>query len=121
MSTKDEPDPKKVTNNILHSKSLLIVNTGSINNKELLQRIKKMNLKKFVLLNSTLPSWASDYPDEWIIADTNNHSASVQAVIEYNRKNHIACDRTVSKKDPTGIVSFTCITIHLNLISNSLL
>ena len=82
---KDKPAPVKVRS--IADSSLLVVNTGSTNKKDLLQRIKKLGLKKFVILNFTIPSWANEYPDEWIIADTNDHESAIQAVIAYHKKN----------------------------------
>ena len=89
MTLKDEPGPPKIDNEYLHQKSLLLVNTGSINKKEILLALKKLELKRLIILNSSMVSWAEQFADHWIIAETNNHEESIKNVLAYHSKNPI--------------------------------
>ncbi len=82
MPTKEPIEPLPLT-----GKTILIVNTGTLKKKFILQRIRKIPGLKVVVLNS-VKNWADKYVDEWIIADTTKHSEAMRAVDEYlaNRK-----------------------------------
>lgn len=64
-------------------KAILVVNTGSVKKKFILQRIKKLGLT-IVVLNKE-KNWAQPYVDHWILADTFNHSESLKAVDAFNK------------------------------------
>jgi len=69
-------------------KTLLIINTGSLKKRFILQKIAKIpNIKKVVV--NTQKNWAENYVDEWILVDTTNHDATIRAVNEYAKKNQI--------------------------------
>src|SRR3989339_7564 len=66
-------------NGELSGKTILLVNTGSIKKKFVVQRIKKLGLH-LIVLNKEIVSWAQPYVDQWILADTGNHQEALQAV-----------------------------------------
>jgi len=70
-------------NNVNHradllGKTILLVNTGSVKKRFILQKIKSLGVK-LVVLNKEI-NWAQAYVDHWIIADTTNHSESLSQV-----------------------------------------
>ena len=67
----------------LSGKTLLIVNTGSLKKKFILQRIRKIAGLKIVILNSE-KNWAEKYTDDWIIADTTKQELAIKMVEEYH-------------------------------------
>jgi D-alanine-D-alanine ligase-like ATP-grasp enzyme len=69
----------------LRNKTILLVNTGSIKKRFILQQLKKLGLK-IVVLNKE-KNWAQSYIDHWIIADTGNFKECVQAIQEYLKNN----------------------------------
>ncbi len=73
--------------NYLNEKTILIVNTGSIKKRFILQHLKKMNLN-IVCLNKE-KNWAQPYVDHWILADNANHTESLNALKEFLSFNKI--------------------------------
>lgn len=71
--------------NSFQGKTILLVNTGSIKKRFILQKLKKIGLQTVVLNNEK--NWAQSYADHWIIADTNDHQASLSAVGAFIKKN----------------------------------
>lgn len=65
----------------LQGKTLLLVNTGSIKKRFIIQKIKKFGVKIIVLNKEK--NWAEPYVDDWILADTTNHSESIQQVDKF--------------------------------------
>lgn len=65
-------------NHQLKDKTILLVNTGSLKKRFILQRLKKLELK-IVVLNKE-KNWASLYADHWISADTYNHNEVLQGI-----------------------------------------
>ncbi len=70
-----------MANNHLSGKTILLVNTGSIKKKIILQRLKKFGLV-IVCLNRE-KNWAQPYIDHWILADNTNITEAIQAVKEF--------------------------------------
>ncbi len=62
----------------LHNRILLVVNTGSQKKRFILQKLNKLGLT-IVLLNKD-KNWAQPYVDYWILADTYNHQACLEAI-----------------------------------------
>lgn len=62
--------------NDTYKKTILLVNTGSIKKRFIIQKLKKMGLKVVVLNKEK--NWAQPYVDHWILADTANHNESIQ-------------------------------------------
>ena len=63
-------------------KRVLVVNTGNLLKKFVFKRLKELPIE-IVVLNSE-QNWADTYISDWIIADTNNHTASLEAVKKYS-------------------------------------
>ena len=79
----------------LAKKNLLVVNTGSIKKKFILQKLKKLGLN-LVVLGREKP-WANPYVDQWIPADTYSHTESVEAVRTYlSSRGALAIDGAVT-------------------------
>ncbi len=70
----------------LHGKTILLVHTGSQKKRFILQTLKKLGVN-IVVLNAAKKSWAVPYVDQWILADTNNQTACVQAVGAFIQEN----------------------------------
>ena len=69
----------------LSGKTILVINTGSIKKKFILQRLKKLGLT-IVMLHKE-KNWAQSYVDYWILADTANHIEAVRAVDTFIKTN----------------------------------
>ncbi|MBU2542030.1 ATP-grasp domain-containing protein [Patescibacteria group bacterium] len=82
---KSSDNGRSVDNESLRGKTLLLVNTCSTKKKFIIQRLKKLGLT-LVVLNKD-KNWAQTYVDHWIIADTYNHSESIQAVRNFIKEN----------------------------------
>jgi len=67
--------------NELKGKTILLINTGSQKKKFIIQRLKKLGL--YIITLNKEKNWAAPYVDEWIIADTYNHTESIKAVDAY--------------------------------------
>jgi len=90
MNKKNKSSEPKNGNWSLAGKTILVVNTGSIKKRFILQKLKKLEVK-IIILNKDI-NWASDYADGWILADTTNHSESLQQVgkfIKESQETHI--------------------------------
>ena len=74
---KDKPKPSAE----LTGKTLLLVNSGYRRKEFILKRIQELGCK-IVLLNKE-ENWAQKYADDLILADTNNHAESLEAVRRY--------------------------------------
>ena len=68
-------------NDHLSGKTILLINTGSIKKKFILQKIKKFGLI-IVCLNKE-KNWAHPYVDHWILADNTNITEAIQAIKEF--------------------------------------
>jgi len=74
--------------NLKTQKTLLIINTGSLKKRQILQVISKIpNLKKVVV--NAQKNWAENYADDWILVDTANHDATIRAVSDYVKKHPV--------------------------------
>ncbi len=71
--------------NGLQGKTILLVNTGSLKKRFILQRLKKLGLTMVVLNKEK--NWAQPYVDHWILADNTNYTESLQAVREFIKSN----------------------------------
>ena len=65
----------------LRNKHLLVVNSGYRRKEFILKRIQELGCT-IILLNKER-NWAQKYVDSFILADTNNHSESLEAVKKY--------------------------------------
>lgn len=74
--------------NKVAGRTILLVNTGSVKKKFILQRLSRLGVR-LVVLNKE-KNWADPYVDKWILADTANHSESIRAVKEFIEK-HPKC------------------------------
>jgi len=70
-----------MADNYLNGKTILLVNTGSIKKKFILQKLKKFGLV-IICLNKE-KNWAQSYVDHWILADNTNTDEAIQAVKEF--------------------------------------
>ncbi|MBN2368313.1 ATP-grasp domain-containing protein [Candidatus Woesearchaeota archaeon] len=66
-------------------KTLLLVNTGSIKKRFILQRMKKLGVN-IIALNKE-KNWAAPYVDYWILTDTTNHKESMDKLENFTVKN----------------------------------
>ncbi|KKP37526.1 MAG: hypothetical protein UR28_C0029G0008 [Candidatus Peregrinibacteria bacterium GW2011_GWF2_33_10] len=64
--------------NSLQGKTILLVNTGSIKKKFIVERLKELGLKIIALHKEK--NWAESLVDHFIIADNNNHAEAITAV-----------------------------------------
>ncbi|PIQ76183.1 hypothetical protein COU78_01340 [Candidatus Peregrinibacteria bacterium CG10_big_fil_rev_8_21_14_0_10_49_24] len=62
----------------LNGKTLLVVNTGSPKKRFIFQRLKKLGIRVVVINKEK--NWAQPYVDEWILTDTYDRLAAVDAV-----------------------------------------
>lgn len=67
-------------------KTLLVINTGSSKKKFVFQKLKKLDVKIVVVHHEK--NWAQPYTDDWIIADTYNHTEVLEAIRTYLTGNH---------------------------------
>lgn len=61
---------------IFEGKTLLLVNTGSIKKKFIVQKLKRMGLK--IIAINPEKNWASPYVDQWILTDNKNHVKALE-------------------------------------------
>ncbi len=78
-------DSNRPDTHSLEGKTILLVNTGSLKKKFIVQRLKKLGLT--VICLNKQKNWAEPYVDHWIISDTSNHHESLLAVRNF-MKNH---------------------------------
>ncbi|MDD3190130.1 MAG: ATP-grasp domain-containing protein [Candidatus Pacebacteria bacterium] len=82
---------KKISNKVfskndkIAGRTVLLVSTGSIKKKFILQRLKKSGVRLVVL--GEKESWAEPYVDRWILADNAKHSEALRAVREFIKNN----------------------------------
>ena len=76
---------KNGNSNELKDKTILLVNTGSLKKKFIIQRLKALGLKVIVLNKEK--NWAEPYVDQWILADTFNHTEAIQSVKQFLNQN----------------------------------
>ena len=72
--------------NQLNGKTILLVNTGSIKKRFVLQKIKKLGLT-LIVLNKEPVGWAQAYVDKWLLADNSNHKECLEAVSKFVKEN----------------------------------
>ena len=90
MTSEDErqvnvSEKNGTANEGLRGKTILLVNTGSIKKRFILQQLKKLGL--IIVVINKEKNWAQPYVDQWIIADTGNFKESIQVVREYLKNN----------------------------------
>lgn len=77
-------------------RTLLLVNTGSVKKKFILQKLKRLDL--CIIIVNKEKNWAENYADHWIIADTDDHAGTLAAVQTFFREHaHIK---------PEGVITF---------------
>lgn len=69
----------------LEGRTVLVVNSGSIKKRFVLQRLKKLG-PRLVILNKE-KNWAEPYADKWILADTARHAEALKAVQKFMEDN----------------------------------
>ncbi|MBU0727428.1 ATP-grasp domain-containing protein [Patescibacteria group bacterium] len=69
----------------LLGKTILVVNTGSIKKRFILQRLKKLGLNTVVVNKEK--NWAQPYVDHWILVNTDDHQESLSAVKSFLKNN----------------------------------
>lgn len=72
-------------NGNLIGRIVLLVNTGYIRKKFIIQKLKTLGLKIIVLHKEK--NWAEQYADYWIFADTANHTEAMQSVKSFIASN----------------------------------
>ena len=65
----------------IKGKHLLVVNTGNRKKRFTLKRLHEMGCR-LVILHAEV-NWAKAYTEHWILADTNDHTASLRAIFFY--------------------------------------
>lgn len=65
----------------MHTKRILVVNTGDLLKKFTFKRLKELPIEVVVL--NCEKNWADAYVSDWIIADTTDHTAALAAVEKY--------------------------------------
>ncbi|MBN1494493.1 ATP-grasp domain-containing protein [Candidatus Peregrinibacteria bacterium] len=88
MKTQDEePQPpgankrKSGQINPLSGRTILLVNTGYIKKRFIIQRLKKLGLK-LVVINKE-KNWAQGYVDHWILADNTRHDEALETIEKF--------------------------------------
>lgn len=74
-----------MANSDLKEKTILLVNSGSIKKKFILQRLKALGLTIIVLNKEK--NWAQPYVDHWIITDNKNYSTAIQDIERFLANN----------------------------------
>ncbi len=69
----------------LENKTILVVNTGPIKKRFILQKLKKLGIKVIVLNKEK--NWAQAYVDHWVLADTTNHRESISTIENFLASN----------------------------------
>ncbi len=70
-----------MNNHFLQGKTILLVNTGSIKKRFILQKLKKLGMT--VVAVNKEKNWAQPYVDHWILADTYNHNDTIQNIKDF--------------------------------------
>ncbi|MBI5728932.1 MAG: ATP-grasp domain-containing protein [Candidatus Magasanikbacteria bacterium] len=81
----------------LMEKKLLVVNSATPKKSYILARLKELGVK-LICLNTEKKDWAEQYVDEWILADTFDHVASIQQVELFIRIH--------PESSPDGVITF---------------
>jgi D-alanine-D-alanine ligase len=88
--------PKESANDGVKGKHLLVVNTGNRKKRFTLRRLRDLGCK-LIILNAT-ENWGSAYASHWILADTNDHTASLRAVKDFFAEH--------PELGPDGVITF---------------
>lgn len=80
----------------IKGRNLLVVNTGNRKKRFTLKRLHELGCR-LIVLNASV-NWAKPYVDHWILADTMDHSAALQAVQDFFDQN--------PKLQPDGVITF---------------
>lgn len=88
--------PKDSANDGVKGKHLLVVNTGNRKKRFTLRRLRDLGCK-LIILNAT-ENWGSAYASHWILADTNDHTASLRAVKDFFAEH--------PELGPDGVITF---------------
>jgi D-alanine-D-alanine ligase len=80
----------------LSGKHLLVVNTGNRKKRFTLRRLRELGCN-LIILNAS-ENWASAYAAHWILADTNDHTASLRAVKDFFARH--------PDLGPNGVITF---------------
>ena len=80
----------------IKGKHLLVVNTGNRKKRFTLKRLKDIGCK-LIILNAT-ENWGAAYAAHWILADTNDHTASLRAVKDFFTQH--------PELGPDGVITF---------------
>ncbi len=62
----------------LFGKTIMLVNTGSVKKKFILQRLKQLGLRIIIVHHEK--NWAAPYVDRWILTDTKNHNKTLEDI-----------------------------------------
>lgn len=81
LNNKEQKNEK----NSFKGKTILLVNTGSIKKRFILQKLSKLDLG-IIIINKE-KNWAQAYTENWIIADTSNHSEVISQVGKFIKEN----------------------------------
>ena len=68
-------------NGLFAGKTLLLVNTGSLKKKFIVQKLKRLGLKIIVI--NPEKNWASPYVDDWVITDNRNHAKALEDLEQF--------------------------------------
>lgn len=96
------------------NQTLLVVNSGSQKKRFILQKLNKMGLQLIVLNKEK--NWASSYADHWVLADTNNHDESIQAVDSFLKQHPNLKPRGVITYWEDDVLLTSKLSEHLGLI-----
>jgi D-alanine-D-alanine ligase len=80
----------------LSGKHLLVVNTGNRKKRFTLRRLRELGCE-LIILNAS-ENWAGTYAAHWILADTNDHTASLRAVKDFFARH--------PELGPDGVITF---------------
>jgi len=78
-----------MTKNIskVNQKKLLIINTGTVKKRFILQRLKKIGMQ--IIMVHAEKNWATPYVDEWILVNTQDHFLVLKKVQEYLKDHQV--------------------------------
>jgi len=72
----------------LANKTILVINTGSLKKRFILQKIRKIPGLRIVVAHVE-KNWADKYVDEWIITDTTKHAETLKTIDEYLKTHRV--------------------------------
>ncbi len=61
---------------VFKDKTLLLINTGSLKKRFIIQKLKRLGLK--IIVMNPEKNWANAYVDRWIITDNKNHTKAIE-------------------------------------------